>query len=69
MDEETKYSSVGRGYRDVGDNDEDQHMDVHNNETFGAPLSLVCASTSMNDNSCTSISGRTNRLYYARSCF
>jgi hypothetical protein len=58
MDEETKYSSVGRDYQDFGDDDGDQHMDAHNNETFGGQLSLVCSSTSTNDISYAPISGR-----------
>ncbi|CAM6047850.1 unnamed protein product [Sphagnum compactum] len=47
MDEESRYSSVLRAEKDVGEDDEDGHIDDHNDETFGgvsfAPLT---ASTS-----------------------
>lgn len=62
MDEETKYSSVGRGYEDVGDDDDDQHMDDHNDETFGGPVAMICGSASQNISSSTPLSGRTPRL-------
>lgn len=57
MDEETKYSSVGRGYQDVGDDVEDQHIDDLNDETFGGSVVLVCTSVSQNS---TPLSGRTS---------
>jgi len=58
MDEETKYSSVGRGYEDVGDDDDDQHMNDHNYETFGGPVAMVCGSTFQNISSGVAFSGR-----------
>lgn len=59
MDEETKYSSVGRGYEDVGDDDDDQHMNDHNDETFGEPVTMICASTFQDISSSTHLSGGT----------
>ena len=59
MDEETKYSSVGREFQDVGVDDEDQDIDAQNFETFGAQVPVVCANTSTNEDSCAPILGRT----------
>jgi len=63
MDEETKYSSVGRVYQDVGDDFEDQRMDDLNDETFGGSVVLVSASISQNSSSSSPLSGRPSSLY------
>ncbi|KAH8945365.1 hypothetical protein BDL97_12G037600 [Sphagnum fallax] len=46
MDEESRYSSVLRGEKDMGEDDEDGHVDAHNDETFGGSFAPPTASTS-----------------------
>jgi hypothetical protein len=45
MDEESRYSSVLRGEKDMGEDDEDGHIDGHNDETFGGSFAPPTAST------------------------
>ncbi|XP_073388244.1 uncharacterized protein [Physcomitrium patens] len=58
LDEETKYSSVGRGFQDEGDDDEDLHIDDRNDETFGEPVTSVGVSSSIYSNSSFPILGQ-----------
>ncbi|CAK9198824.1 unnamed protein product [Sphagnum troendelagicum] len=46
MDEESRYSSVLRGEKDMGEDGEDGHVDAHNDETFGGSFAPPTASTS-----------------------
>lgn len=55
MDEESRYSSVIRGDKDVGEDDEDHHIDDRNDETFGAPPT---SSISGDSNASTPVAGR-----------
>jgi hypothetical protein len=45
MDEESKFSMVVYGKKDMGEDDEDDHIDAHNDETFGDILAPPIAST------------------------
>ncbi|KAH9559096.1 hypothetical protein CY35_06G041800 [Sphagnum magellanicum] len=62
MDEESRYSSVLRAEKDVGEDDEDGHIDDHNDETFGgvsfAPLT---ASTSDSNTSTPAADNKSSR--------
>jgi hypothetical protein len=47
MDKESRYSSVLHAEKDVGEDDEDGHIDDHNDETFGGvSFGPLTASTS-----------------------
>ncbi|KAG0573034.1 hypothetical protein KC19_VG143000 [Ceratodon purpureus] len=60
MDEETKYSAVGRANKDAGDDDEDQHVDDLNEETFGGSVVLICSSVSQGSSLSTPFSGQSD---------
>lgn len=70
MDEESRFSSVLRGEKDIGEDDEDHHIDDRNDETFGGSFDRPSGSGSGDSNSSTPLAGSyfdlssSNQLYF-----
>jgi hypothetical protein len=57
MDEESRYSSVLRAEKDVGEDDEDGHIDDHNDETFGGVSFAPLTASTSDSNTSTPAAG------------